>query len=140
MLHRILPQADDKLLSMWKVCNPCANQGGRVVKALDLRSNVRMHTWVRTPFLVVWDPALPFLFYFSENIDSVDVERTRINTNLGLWWTHIHCLLHPYNNVVCYVAVDPSHGMPFRSTSGSSCGRARVSLNRSSPSGSTTAA
>ena len=36
----------------WPVCWVCVHQGGRVVKALDLRSNVRMHTWVRTPFLV----------------------------------------------------------------------------------------
>ena len=34
-----------------------------MVKALDLRSNVRMHTWVRTPFLV-WDPAQPIFFLF----------------------------------------------------------------------------
>ena len=36
-------------------------QGGRVVKALDLRSNVRMHTWVRTPFLVM-GPCRPTVF------------------------------------------------------------------------------
>ena len=44
-------------------------QGGRVVKALDLRSNVRMHTWVRTPFLVM-GPCRPtvFLFFFSPQI------------------------------------------------------------------------
>ena len=40
------------------------NQGGRVVKALDLRSNVRMHTWVRTPFLV-WDPDTTFSFFLA---------------------------------------------------------------------------
>ena len=34
-----------------------------MVKALDLRSNVRMHTWVRTPFLV-WEPG-PFFSFFS---------------------------------------------------------------------------
>ena len=28
------------------------DQGGRVVKALDLSSNVYMHTWVQIPFLV----------------------------------------------------------------------------------------
>lgn len=43
-------------------------QGGRVVKALDLSSNVRMHTWVRTPFLVVGpclaDSFLLLLFFF----------------------------------------------------------------------------
>ena len=44
----------------------CEYQGGRVVKALDLRSNVRMHTWVRTPFLV-WEPG-PFFFFFFYNI------------------------------------------------------------------------
>ena len=34
-----------------------------MVKALDLRSNVRMHTWVRTPFLV-WEPG-PFFIFFT---------------------------------------------------------------------------
>ena len=29
-------------------------QDGREVKALDLRSTVRMHAWVRTPLLVVF--------------------------------------------------------------------------------------
>ena len=47
-----------------------ANQGGRVVKALDLSSNVRMHTWVRTPFLVMgpWRRQFfrrLFIFYLS---------------------------------------------------------------------------
>ena len=37
-----------------------------MVKALDLRSNVRMHTWVRTPFLV-WEPG-PFFFFFTNLI------------------------------------------------------------------------
>ena len=41
-------------------------QGGRVVKALDLRSNVRMHTWVRTPFLVV-GPCQTDSFFFSSS-------------------------------------------------------------------------
>ena len=50
-------------------------QGGRVVKALDLRSNVRMHTWVRTPFLVM-GPCRPtvfllFLFLFLFFIATV---------------------------------------------------------------------
>ena len=40
-----------------------------MVKALDLSSNVRMHTWVRTPFLVEWDPGdasfFPSLLRFS---------------------------------------------------------------------------
>ena len=47
-----------------------------MVKALDLRSNVRMHTWVRTPFLV-WDPATGFfspvfflLFFFENTMTS----------------------------------------------------------------------
>lgn len=31
---------------------PRAHQDGRVVKALDLRSNGRMPAWVRTPLLV----------------------------------------------------------------------------------------
>ena len=35
-----------------------------MVKALDLRSNVRMHTWVRTPFLV-WDPDT---FFFAAKL------------------------------------------------------------------------
>ena len=45
---------------------PQEYQGGRVVKALDLSSNVRMHTWVRTPFLV-WEPGpfFSFLIIFS---------------------------------------------------------------------------
>ena len=34
-----------------------------MVKALDLRSNVRMHTWVRTPFLVM-GPCRPTVFSF----------------------------------------------------------------------------
>ena len=45
-----------------------AYQGGRVVKALDLSSNVRMHTWVRTPFLVYGTLATSFFstcFSFS---------------------------------------------------------------------------
>ena len=45
-------------------------QGGRVVKALDLSSNVRMHTWVRTPFLV-WEPG-PFFFSFYALIYCMD--------------------------------------------------------------------
>ena len=37
-----------------------------MVKALDLSSNVRMHTWVRTPFLVEWDPGdASFLLFYS---------------------------------------------------------------------------
>ena len=50
------------------------NQGGRVVKALDLRSNVRMHTWVRTPFLV-WDPDTIFSFanIFSQPTDILNL-------------------------------------------------------------------
>ena len=34
-----------------------------MVKALDLRSNVRMHTWVRTPLLVV-GPCNSFSYFF----------------------------------------------------------------------------
>ncbi|KFD67458.1 hypothetical protein M514_20299 [Trichuris suis] len=37
--------------------------GGRVVKALDLRSNGQMSAWVRTP------PVLDFTCYFISSID-----------------------------------------------------------------------
>ena len=37
-----------------------------MVKALGLRSNVRMHAWVRTPFLVEWDPCGSFLLFFLD--------------------------------------------------------------------------
>ena len=40
-----------------------------MVKALDLRSNVRMHTWVRTPSLV-WGPSDLFSFFFSLRLSS----------------------------------------------------------------------
>ena len=55
---------------------PVAYQGGRVVKALDLSSNVRMHTWVRTPFLVEWDPGdagffISFFFLLFDNTSSI---------------------------------------------------------------------
>ena len=32
---------------------PSKHQDGRVVKALDLSFNVRLHAWVRTPLLVI---------------------------------------------------------------------------------------
>lgn len=47
-----------------------------MVKALDLRSNVQLHTWVRTPFLV-WDPDdqiffMYFFFHLLHTMQSVD--------------------------------------------------------------------
>ena len=52
--------------SLFKEVRLVMYQGGRVVKALDLRSNVRMHTWVRTPFLVMGPcrPTVFLLFFF----------------------------------------------------------------------------
>ena len=42
-----------------------------MVKALDLSSNVRMHTWVRTPFLVEWDPGDASFFRYLEILSSI---------------------------------------------------------------------
>ena len=53
-----------------------------MVKALDLRSNVRMHTWVRTPFLVMGPcrPTVffPFFFFFLLSSFSFSLTLTLI--------------------------------------------------------------
>ena len=79
-----------------------SDQDGRVVKALDLRSNGRMSAWVRTPLLVAksenfvfnfrlvslqstvpcfsWSPFLPLIFYmtltFTVNLKNYNSQHT----------------------------------------------------------------
>ena len=84
--------------------NYCFNQGGRVVKALDLSSNGRMSAWVRTPPLVIiaWQSLIMqcFIWFISNELDQARSNQMLVN-EVPLWLTEFMQILRTVHHK-CY--------------------------------------